>query len=432
MTSEGPARAVRQVLTGVRVLDLTWWAAGPIASKWLGAHGAQVIKIGSIEHLDALRGGEPRPPGVVGLNVSGFFNNFNSDKLDVSLNLSKAEGLEIIRRLIKISDVMMDNFTPHTLEHWGLTYDEVTKINPRIIMASQPMQGSAGPDRLYSGGGATIFAIAGIHGLIGWPDRAPTGSGTSFPDFTCNPHHWCFYILAALLHRQRTGVGQYIDQSQLQSTAAFIGPALMDFAVNGRVATARGNRSDDASVRGAYRCRPQPGRWAGTLRPEGDYDPESDRWIVIEVRDDDQWDALVRAMGRPEWASQDRFTTAEARQRNASEMDELLEAWTRELAADEVLQLLQANGVPAGVVQNAEDVTTRDPHLLARAHYSRLDHVEAGPHLYDGPAFKLSRTPGRVTRAAALMGEDGQYVLQELLHMSDDQIAELAAAGVLE
>ncbi|MCX6020943.1 MAG: CoA transferase, partial [Chloroflexi bacterium] len=411
MEAQTAAARPRQILDGVRIADFTWWGAGPIASKWLGAHGAQVIKIESAVYLDSLRGNEPMPPGRTGLNVSGFYNNFNSDKLDVTLNLNKPEAIAIAKRIIAISDIVLDNFTPHSMERWGLTYDELRKINPALIVAAQPMQGMTGPQRDATGSGATLQAVTGMHGLIGWPDLPPTGTGTAYPDYASNPHHWLLYVLSAFRHRMRTGSGQYIDQSQLQSTVSFIGPAVLDYTANGRVQTAQGNRSPNAAPRGAYPCRPEPGDWEMTIRPADEYDAAADRWVAIEVSDDAEWAGLGRAAGDPEWSRDPRFATARGRHEHAEELDRLIGGWTQGLAAREAMERLQEEGVPSGVVQSSADLLTRDPQIAARGHYYLKDHAEAGPHHYDGPPFRLSRTPGAIHRPAPMMGEHNRFVL---------------------
>lgn len=405
--------ATRQALEGIRICDFSWWGAGPIATKWLGAHGAQVIKIESNAHLDSLRGNEPMPPGKSGLNVSGFYNNFNSDKLGILLNMTYPKAREVAKGLVAISDVVFDNFTPHTMEGWGFTYEELVKIKSDVIVVAEPMQGMTGPHRHYTGSGATIQAVSGIHSLIGYPDRPPVGTGTAFPDYSCNPHHCAFVILSALHYRNRTGKGQYIDMSQLQSTMNFIGPELMDYTVNGRVQGSQGNRRPYASPHGVYGCK------------------GGDRWCVIDVRSDEEWRAFCRVLGHPAWTREERFATFLGRQKDWEELDRLVEQWTCRLSAEEVMFLLQGAGVAAGVVQNSQDLLERDPQLRAREHFRWLEHPEAGPHAYNTPPFKLSATPADVHLPAPLLGQHTEYVLRDLLGMTEEEVNDLMVEGAI-
>jgi crotonobetainyl-CoA:carnitine CoA-transferase CaiB-like acyl-CoA transferase len=304
------------------------------------------------------------------------------------------------------------------IERWGFEYDQLLKINPAIIAAYQPMQGSDGPHRDFFGFGAVLNAITGYNHLSGFPHRPPMGLGTNYPDYVINPGHTLVAILAALRHRRRTGKGQRIELAQIESVIATLAPAVMEYTENGSVLTRGGNRLLNASPHGAFRCKDNPPA-PGALAPT----PE-DRWATIAVFDEAQWRALVDAMGSPGWAADAKFATLATRKRNEDALEANITAWTRDRTAEEVAALLQSHGVPAGVVQTSRDVLENDEHLRARQYYQYLDHPEAGRCATDGAPFGLSKTPGTLRSPAPLLGEHNEYVCKDLLGMTDDEIAE--------
>ena len=401
-----------QPLSGIKVADFSWFGAGPICAENLATFGATVVRVESEAHIDGLRGVAPFPPGKTGYNVSGYFNNYNAGKLDLTLNLGTARGKQLAEKLIAWADIFITNFTPRIIERWGLLYDELVKLHPDIIAVYQPMQGYDGPHKDFMGFGAVLSPITGYNELCGFPNRPPMGLGTNYPDYVINPGHTLVAILAALRHRRKTGRGQRIELAQLESSVAPLAPALMDFTVNGRVQTRAGNRLPHAAPHGAFRCKDN--EWDG--QPE-------DRWCAIAVFDDAQWRALVEAMGSPAWADDARFASLPGRKQHEDEIEAKVTEWTREHAAEDVMALLQASGVPAGVVANARDML-QDEHLKARGYYVYLDHPEAGRTAYDGPPFRLSKTPGALRSPAPLLGQHNELVCKEILGMTDDEIAE--------
>jgi benzylsuccinate CoA-transferase BbsF subunit len=422
-------------LTGIRVADFSWFGAGPIAGRVFADLGAQVIRVESESHLDGLRKTQPVPPGKEGPNVSGYYNNFNAGKLSFTLNLSRPEARTVALDLLAKSDVMIENYTPRVVEKWGLTYDEVVKVNPRIIYANMPMQGTWGPHRDFLGFGGVLAPVTGFTYLTGWPDRTPIGVGTNYPDYVINPGHCVVAVLAALRHRARTGKGQRIELAQVESTVSALGPAVMEYAVNGRVPERNGNRIAHAAPHGVFPCLPREQQ--GALPPrqqaaQGDNGAVmEDRWVAITVFTDAQWQALKDVIGRPAWADEDRFATLLGRKANEDDLEARLSDWTRTVTAEEAMRLLQARDVPAGVVQTAEDVLDHDEHLKARGYYVYLDHPEAGRNAYDGPQFRLSETPARVQGPAPLLGEHNDFVLREVLGYDDERIAELLVEQVV-
>jgi crotonobetainyl-CoA:carnitine CoA-transferase CaiB-like acyl-CoA transferase len=411
-------------LSGLNVADFSWFAAGPICAEVMGLYGATVVRVESESHVDGLRGVGPFAQGKTGYNVSGYFNNYNANKLSVTIDLNTEKGRDLALRLVAWADVFITNMTPRIIERWRLTYDELVKARPDIIAVYQPMQGYDGPHRDFLGFGAVLTPITGFNHLSGFPNRAPSGLGTNYPDYVINPNHTLVAILAALRHRRRTGQGQRVELSQLESTVAALAPALMDCMVNGRVQERSGNRLPQAAPHGAFRCQ--------TIKvptPFGERDEE--RWCVVACFSDAQWDALRNAIGDPEWARDERFATHAARKQHEDELERRIEEWTSERSPEEVMETLQAAAVPAAVVQNARDCLENDAHLREREYYVYLDHPEAGRTAYDGPGFRLSKTPAQYRTAAPCLGEHTHQVCKEILGLSDDEIAELMVEEVL-
>lgn len=405
-------QANRLPLEGVRVADFSWFGAGPIYTENLANHGAQVVRVESQAHIDGLRLAHPMPEGKYTFNVSGYYNNYNASKLSFTLNMKHPKALDVALRLVAVSDIVAENYTPGTLDKWGLTYQKLQEVKPDIIVVREPMQGSDGPHAKFAGFGAVISPLAGISHLSGSPERVPVGLGTNYTDYVINPGHVAIATLAALRYRNRTGKGQLIEVAQVESSVCVVGTAILDYSVNGRVQNRQGNRLPYAAPHGAYRC-------------QGD-----DRWCVIAVFSDNQWRALCQAIGEPQWCHEERFATLQGRKQNEDELDRLLEGWTSTRTAEEVMETLQAAGVPAGVVQNARDVLENDSHLKERGYYVYLDHPEAGRTAYDGPGFRLSKTPGRL-RPAPMLGEHTERVCKEVLQMDDEEMAQLVIEGVL-
>ena len=209
-------------LDGLRVADFSWFGAGPIAGTTLAAFGAEVVRVESEAKLDGLRRAHPfamNPDGSFksGYNVSGYFNNNNTGKLSLQLNMNTERGQEVGYRLIEKSDIFLSNFTPRVIDKWNLRYEQISQVNPRIIAAYQPMQGLDGPHREFLGFGAVLTPIVGISYMSGFPHRAPIGPGTNYPDYVINPGHTITAVLAALRYRNRTGKGQCVELPQIES-----------------------------------------------------------------------------------------------------------------------------------------------------------------------------------------------------------------------
>jgi crotonobetainyl-CoA:carnitine CoA-transferase CaiB-like acyl-CoA transferase len=350
--------------------------------------------------------------------------------------MSRPEALDIALRLIARSDVVVENYQAGVFEKWGLTYEAMTAVRPDVIFVRMPVAGTTGPHREFSAFGAVMTPITGISHLSGYPDRPPIGIGTNYPDYVINPGHQTIAVLAALRHRRRTGRGQYIEVAQLESTIPVVGPAILDYTANGRIQTRAGNRQENAAPHGVFPCRsrpttpPLPGAPTG-LGAVPPPPPEEDRWIAITVFSDAQWEALKTVMGSPAWADGARFADLAARKANEDELEARISDWTKDHVAEDLMHRLQAVGVPAGVVQTSEDVLDNDEHLKARGYYAYLDHPETGRSAYDSSPFRLSKTPGGAERPAPLLGEHTMYVANEVIGLSDDELADLVANQVL-
>ena len=400
-------------LEGIRVADFSWVSAGPRGTRILGNFGAEVIKIESAKRMDLNRGRPPFAAGKKGINVSGLFNNVNCDKLSVTLDLGNPKGCEIARKIVAISDIVIDNFNPGVMDRMGLGYDALTEVKPDIIVISMPVMGKTGPRSQYGGYGMGIESISGLKYISGFPDKMPLGTGIAYPDSGPNPRHAMVAALAALHYRNKTEKGQYIEVAQYESSICFTGTAVLEYTANGVVQGSWGGRLPDAAPHGAYRCR-------------GD-----DQWCVIGVFTDEEWESFAGAIGNPPWTGQSRFATLLGRKHNEDELDRLVEEWTIQEDARDVMETLQRAGVAAGVIQSGKDLLEDDLQMKAREHFVQVEHSEAGSQMVDSVRIKLSSTPGRVRRPAPLLGEHSEYVLKEHLGISDDEYDSLLVEGII-
>ncbi len=400
----------KRVFEGVKVADFAWIGVGPITIKYLADHGATVVHVESTARPDSLRLGQPAKDGIPGIDSSHFFANFNSSKYSLSLDLSKPEARETAKRLVQWADVVAESYTPKAMRNWGLDYESLRQIKQDLIMVSTCQQGQTGPHALFAGAGNTGGSLAGFYTVTGWPDRGPTYVYGAYTDFV-SPRFLAAALVGALDYRRRTGKGQYIDQSQIEAGVQFSAAAVVDYTANGRVFERQGNRSPIHAPHGAYPCT-------------GD-----DRWCAIAVGSDDEWQGLRRALGDPDWARDPRLDTLAGRKENEEELDRRLGEWTASQTPERVQDLLQDYGVPAGVVATTQDLH-EDPQLQHRRHFRTLEHGGIGPVPFDGPSFRLSKTPDTQFTAPCL-GEHNDMVLRDILGMTDAEVDALGASGAL-
>lgn len=399
-------------MDGLKVLDFFWVAVGPMTTGYLAEYGATVVRIESRGRPDPLRNSPPFGPASEGLNRSGYYAAYNAGKYALGLNLAHPKAIDVVARLVRWADVVTENFTPGTMERWGLGYADLCRIKPDIIMLSTSMLGHGGPLSRQPGFGPVLSSLSGMTGITGWPDRAPTNPYGAYTDFIV-PRLAVPALIAALDHRRRTGHGQHLDISQLEAALHFIAPLLLDYTSNGREPVRNGNRHPSAAPHGAFPCR-------------GD-----DRWCAIACSTDAEWQALARAMGHPSWTQDERFSTMLGRKAHEDELEGLVSEWTRGWDAHALMHRLQAAGVPAGAVQTNDDLFD-DPQLRHRGHFVFMEHAELGRHVVQRSEFRLSRAPAEHRWPAPNIGQHTLEVCEQFLGMSRDEIEALVAEKVLE
>lgn len=420
------------VLSGVRIADFTWVAAGPLATRFLADMGAEVIKIEDgrpghpridrIRRVTITRGTGAKSVGHdygdFNLNSSGMFNNYNRSKLSVTIDMTHPRGRELAERLIAQCSVVTENFAPGVMEHWGLTYERLNEISPEIIFARMCGFGHSGPYEMFRSYGPVVQAVSGLSHISGLPGGGmPSGWGMSYMDNQAG-YQGSNGILAALYRRNATGRGSLVDLSAVEAGVSLIGPKMLDVTVNGAVTRGGdfpcGNRlpDNDVAPHGVYPSR-------------GD-----DQWIAIAVMEDGQWAALRAAMGDPEWAVDPRFETGAGRAAAQDELDARMAEWTADQDKHALAQELQRAEVPAMAIQNESD-KEHDPQLDARGLYVRLDHPVCGPSRFEGTPIKFSRSAPDLWRSAPFVGEDNDYVFREIMKMDPAEIVDLREAGVI-
>ncbi len=408
-------------LTGIRVIDVSMWFAGPMCTRLLGDMGAQVVKIESIKHIDPWRGGvDPerakvaflhRPPTDRPWDCNPGFNLQNRNKLGIALDLGTEEGKDIFKRLIRISDVLVENYSPRVMPKLGLDYPVLKEIKPDLIMMSLPARGSTGPDRDFLAFGQTIDCMSGMAYLTGYMGEEPMlQSGLSYGD-PLSGMNAAFAVVAALNHRRQTGEGIHCELSQVEGLIAFNADSVMDYNMNGRVRERIGNRHRSIAPHGCYRCKGE------------------DNWIAISAPADADWQRFHKAIGEPPWTKEARFADAINRYANQDEMDKLIEVWTLLQDKYAAMRLLQEAGVPAGPVQDAREML-ENPHFNARGIFEAVPHPVAGAKTEIAAFARFSRTPVHIRTPAPCFGEHNNYVFGKILGMSEEEIHKLEEKGV--
>ena len=403
-------------LAGVRIIEMGQLIAIPWAMKMLADMGAQVIRFESCQRMEGYRGDSLYKNDVEGetWNRGANFYEHNRNKLGITLDLSKPQGLDILRELIAVADVFAENFTPRVIKNFKLEYEDLRSIKPDIIMVSSTGYGYTGPWANYGATGPATEGASGLAYMTGYVDGPPVLPEIPYTDYTAG-EHTVFAVMAALVHRFRTGKGQFVDVSQTQTAAVTVPEALMDYAANKRIEPRMGNGHSSMAPHGCYPC-------------QGD-----DRWITIAVENDSQWQSLCRVMGQDEWAGDSRFADALSRWRNRRELDKLLGKVTAEWDAIRLTHELQAAGVAAGAVLDAKDMLF-NPHLKERGFYEVISHHPSTgmpPLPYASRPWKLSLTPSVDRTAGPLMGEHNRLVLSDLLGHTEDELAGWEEEGII-
>jgi crotonobetainyl-CoA:carnitine CoA-transferase CaiB-like acyl-CoA transferase len=394
----GPRPPVRALpLAGVRVVDLSWIIAGPTATRFLAIMGAEVIKIGSARRPDPSTRGAP-------------FQAYNQSKRYAALNMSKPEGLELVKQLLRLSDVVVENFAAGVIERLGLGYDVVAAVKPDLIMVSSSGTGHSGPHKDYVAYGSLLQHYTGWNGISGYPNREPIKGGLWADPWV--GMELAMVTLAALNHRAVTGTGQYIDLSMAEALSASIPEALLDYQMNGEIRAPQGNRDDWDAPHGVYPC-------AG-----------EDRWIAIAVTSEAEWQALCSVIERPDLAGDPGLSDAAGRRRRADALDAAIALWSKHQNDEAAMHRLQAAGVPAGPSLDIARVY-HYPQLRAGGYLTPLRTSDGDVRDLPGLPWRFAELPAHHIAAAPVLGQDNAYVYQELLGLSEAEVTRLMDAQII-
>ena len=390
-------------LQGVRVVELTKVWAGPHAGKLLAFLGAEVIRVESRSALDSAR-------WYHGDDIDGApgYQAANPQKLSVQIDTRKPEGKALLFKLLATADVFIENLRPGAIARAGLDYEAVRRIKPDIVYLSMGMYGNDGPLAYQSGYAPCFAALAGVSAVAGYAGQPPTGMNIRYGDSTTGAAA-AFAAATALLHRQRTGEGQFIDVSAVEALSSMIGDTIMTYSVTGTAPGCDGNRHAEMAPHGAYPCR------------DGE-------WISIAVRSDAEWGTLAVMIGGDALASDARFATLADRHRHLEALDALLSQWTAGHDAAGLEADLQRRGIAAARSLNTVEMVS-DPELWGSGFFHTVVDCRGEDRPILGPSW-LMTDPARLNRGAPKLGEDNRYVLGELLGLSDEEQQRLAAAGV--
>ncbi|MCP4223063.1 MAG: CoA transferase [Actinomycetia bacterium] len=392
-------------LAGIKVLDMMWVMAGPYSTGILAQYGATVVRVENEARLDTGRLLAPWYEGTVGKERSMGFASLNANKLSVTVDPNTEQGRDVILELVQWADVVTESFSPRAMTKWGLDYESLVKVKPDLIMLSSCLMGQDGPHAYVAGYGTMGSAAAGLVQPTGWPDRKPNGPYGAYTDY-CAPRLSVTSMLAALDHRRRTGEGQYLDQSQIESTLNYAMPALLDHQLNGTSWDRLANTDPDLFPHDVY---PAAG---------------DDEWIAIACRNDDDWAQLCALLDRPGWVD----WGVDERRAVGDEIDAAIAAWTAERAPVEGEEALQAIGVPAHSVIHTG--MPMDPQLDHLDHQVTVEHPERGEVPVERTRIQLTRTPPKLSHFPKL-GQHTEQVLRDILGYTSDKIERLRKAGAL-
>ena len=403
----------RLPLEGIRVIDFTTVLAGPYMTEWMGVMGAEIIKIETNSRLsDRLALARSSKPRYVGVNESYSFALNNYSKKSITLNMKQPKAVELTKELVKISDIVTENFGGSVMDQWGLGYEELKQHKPDIILFSGSGYGRTGPRKEFPGYAPIVDAFTGLTSVNGYIDSKPVPLGSYGWTDMIQALNGTFAILAALNHRLETGEGQYIDAAMTESNANFMGELFMDYTMNDKVGKPVGNRDSIMAPHGCYRC-------------QGD-----DKWVAIAVSSEQEWEAFKHAIGSPEWTKKEEFSDELSRWKNQEQLDNLIEEWTKKHDHYEVMKILQEAGVMAGVSVDMAEVVN-DRQLNEREFFFDMEHpLMKKLHLARLP-WKLSDTPRGNYYCAPLLGEHNDYVFGKLLGMPKEEVTQLEEQKVI-
>ncbi len=398
-------------LKGVRITEFTSAWAGPYATCLLGFLGAEVIKVESRRRVDHSRNlAFTTGTEFSGPDESPVFNTLNLNKMSVTLNLSKPEAIEIAKRLVKESDVVVENMRPGVVPRLGLGYEVLREVKPDLVYLSSSSCGQTGPEREYVGYAPTFAALGGLSFVTGYEDWPPSNFMGSIDLRSAATA--AFAILTALLYRQRTGEGQYIDLASQESIAVLCGDLFLEFVLNSEIPMRQGNKDESMAPHNCYPCRGE------------------DKWVSIAVATDQEWQSLCQVMGMPELADDERFAQSRKRWENQEELDRIIGRWTSDKDYYEITESLQAVQVAASPSLSSEGLF-KDPHLKERNLFREIEHPVIGKDWVTAPPWILSETPAEIKRHAPLLGEHNDLVLRQMLGMSPEEIKKLEEEEVI-
>ncbi len=411
--TESPSQSVGGTTTsrgalfqGIRVISFPTGVVGPALAGLLAEHGAEVI---AIEPGRTARSPQRGQKFQIASDLES-----NRDRKRIAVDMKHPDGVGLVKKLIAKSDVVVENFSARVMASWGLDYPRMKEVRADIIMASLQAFGQSGPRRDYVSFGPILMSYCGMAYLWRDPEIERPGAAcqTAFPDYIA-PSYGALAIVAALHYRARTGKGQYIDISQAETAASMLGPAYLEYLINGHEPQPQGNFSSVAAPHGCYRCK-------------GD-----DRWCVIAVQTQEEWQRFCELAGHREWLADHRFAELPGRIAYRQELDYWVETWTSKHTPHQVMLMLQREGIAAGVVQTAEDLY-RDPHLRERGFAREVRHAQIGWVTRVGPSVRLAEHGFAPCGDAHVAGQDNETVLGELLGMSSAEIRDLRERQVLK
>jgi len=399
-------------LRGIRVINFGWVWAGPVVGQTLGFLGAEVLKVESAARIDMTRNLPPFAEGRPGHDRSLSNHACWAGNGSVTLNLKKPEALELALQLIAGADVVVENFGPGAMERMGLGYERLREARPDIVLCSMPAAGLSGPLEHVRTYGLSLTSLTGLDSMVGYKGGDPVPMENAFSDPFVGIFG-AFAVLTALNHRRNTGEGQHIDFSQQEAVMQMVGPAYMDYVMNGRSSGPKSNEHPlgAAAPHSVFPCRGE------------------DRWISIVVATEAEWQALLRALGHPEWLRVEAFSTMEHRLRHIDALHALIGEWTRGHDDRELAELLQSHGVAAAPVLNVGDLL-HDPQFRARQTFVEVEHPLGFRETIYGAYVKLSRSRVEV-RPGPVLGQDNDYVFRDLLGLSEARYRELIDQQVI-
>jgi len=397
-------------LDGIRVVDLSMGWAGPLAARHMADLGADIVKVEACQYPDWWRGVDNRPAVFEQrlYEKAGRFAVMNRGKRGITLDLTAPEGVRLVKELVRGADAVLENYSTGVLPKLGLDWPRLSEVNPSLVMVSMSAYGATGPWRECRAYGSTLEHGSGLPHLAGREGDPPTMGHIAFGD-AVGGLHAASALLVGLLHRQRTGIGQHVDLSQIECMMPFTAPWMMEQSATGRVSPRRGNRHPDFVPHGCFRS-------AG-----------EDAWVFVAVTDDAMWQGYCRAIGRDDLST---LRTAADRRGQEDAIEQAIGEWTTRRTADEAMRLLQRHGVAAGVVRAPLDLY-QDPHLVARGFWQTVDRAYIGPHPHSSLAFREGTEPYPIGFPAPTLGQFNAEVLGGLLGLSPAELARLAAAGVI-